>query len=90
VRDVTTFGDSAPEVLLDIEAARRFIGGLDEASDLIEAACSSAALATLALDTHLKREGKDNHARAYLEAAYELQCRLSEFAELWRALEAGE
>jgi hypothetical protein len=88
---MNAFRDGAPEILREIEAAKVFVNGLDEASDLIEVACSSATLATLALDVHLKREGKDNHARAFLETAYWLQVRLAELVEVWKAIEsAGE
>jgi len=60
---VPSFAETAPTVLTDISEAKRFVRGLDKASDLMEAAASSTALATLALDIHLEREGKDNHAR---------------------------
>lgn len=51
-----SFAETAPTVLTDINDAKRFVRGLDKASDLMEAAASSTALATLALDIHLERE----------------------------------
>lgn len=84
---ISDFADTAPEILRDIEAARRFVLRLESPGDLMEVACSSAALATLALDVHLQREGKDNHARAYLGAAHSLQTRLAELVEVWRDAE---
>ena len=51
---------------------------------------AGAALATMALDRHLGREGKDNHARALLESAHRLQLRLAEMADLWAQLEGHD
>ena len=53
----------------------------------MEAAASSTALATLALDIHLEREGKDNHAHALLETAHWLQSQVDGLVELWKTLE---
>jgi len=61
---------------------------LDMSLHLMEVAASSSALATLALDIHLEREGKDNHARAMLETAYWLQSRSlssSSCGRAWRS-----
>jgi hypothetical protein len=57
------------------------------ATSPIETACSAPRLATLALDVHLAREGKDNHAQATLKTAHWLQRRLAELVEVWRAIE---
>ena len=82
-----SFEQTAPAILTDVSEAERFVRRLDRTVDLMELAASSTALATLALDIHMKREGKDNHARAMLETAYWLQSRLSELVELWKSLE---
>ena len=82
-----SFAETAPTVLTDIIDAKRFVRGLDKPSDLMEAAASSTALATLALDIHLEREGKDNHAHALLETAHWLQSQVDGLVELWKALE---
>jgi hypothetical protein len=84
---VPSFGETAPRILTDVTEAERFVRRLDRPSDLMELAASSAALATLALDVHMKRERKDNHAWAMLETAYWLQSRLSELVELWKSLD---
>jgi hypothetical protein len=60
---VPSFAETAPTVLTDISEAKRFVRGLDQASDLMEAAASSTALATLALDIHLQREGRTTTPR---------------------------
>ena len=78
---------TAPTVLTDISDAKRFVRGLDKPSDLMEAAASSTALATHALDIHLEREGKDNHAHALLETAHWLQSQVDGLVELWKTLE---
>jgi hypothetical protein len=87
---MASFCEIAPEVMKDLDAAKRLAGSLDRTSDLMELACASAALATLALDVHLRREGKDNHAAAFLETAEWLQDRLASMVELWRELEQGD
>jgi hypothetical protein len=85
---VASFQESAPLVLTDVTAAERFVRELDRRSDVMEVAAASAALATLALDLHLRREDKDNHAQALLETAYWLQTRLASLVELWKTLES--
>jgi hypothetical protein len=84
---VPSFAETAPTVLTDVSDAKRFVRGLDKAGDLMEAAASSTALATLALDTHLEREGKDDHAQALLETAYWLQSQIDGLVELRKTLE---
>jgi hypothetical protein len=84
---VPSFRKTAPKLLTDVSEAEGFVRRLDKASDLMELAASSTALATLALDVHLEREEKDSHARALLETGYWLQSRLASLAELWESLE---
>jgi hypothetical protein len=81
------FAQAAPQILTDIEAARGFVRSLDRASDLIEAACAAAVLVMLALDAHLEREGKDNHALALLETAQWLHARLAQLLEVWKTVQ---
>jgi hypothetical protein len=84
---VSSFGQTAPTILTDVTEGERFVRRLDRPMDLMELASSSAALAELALEIYLEREGKDNHARAMLETAHWLQSRLSELVELWKSLD---
>jgi hypothetical protein len=84
---MASFAETAPPILTDIEAARGFIRSLDRASDLMEAACAPAVLVMLALDAHLEREGKDNHALALLETAQLLHARLAQLLEVWKTVE---
>ena len=83
-----SFHETAPPVLTVVRAAELFVRQLDRRSDVMEVAASSAAVATLALDLHLRREDKDNHAQALLETAYWLQTRLASLVELWQTLES--
>jgi hypothetical protein len=53
----------------------------------MEAACAAALLVMLALDAHLERVGKDNHALALLETAQWLHARLAELLEVWKTVE---
>jgi hypothetical protein len=86
-RSVPSFHETAPLILTDVRAAERFVRRLDRRLDVMEVAASSAALTMLALDLHLRREGKDNHAETLLESAYWLQTRLASLVELWKGLE---
>ena len=84
---MASFAETAPRILTDIEAARRFIRSLDRASDLMETACLAAVLVLLVLDAHLGRVGKDNHALAMLETAQWLHARLAQLLEVWKTVE---
>jgi hypothetical protein len=86
---VSSFEETAPAILRDMNAAKAFVQGLQKPSDLMEVACSSTTLATLALDVHLKREGKDNHAAEFLRLAYWLQVRLGDLVEVWKRIEGA-
>ena len=55
--------------------------------DLLELAVASTTLATLALEVHIERSGKDSHAEAMSETAHWLQSRLAQLVELWKSLD---
>jgi hypothetical protein len=84
---VSSFGQTAPTILTDSTEADRLVRQLDRTVDLMELAASSAALAALALDVYVEREGKDNHAQAMLETANWLRSRLMQGVELWKTVE---
>jgi hypothetical protein len=48
-------------------------------------ACS--VMTCLALEEHLQREGKDNHAAAFLDVARYLEHRTAQLEALWRDIE---
>jgi hypothetical protein len=84
---VHSFGQSAPTILTDATEAERFVRRLDRTVDLLELAVASTTLATLALEVHIERSGKDNHAQGMSETAHWLQSRLEQLVELWKTLE---
>jgi hypothetical protein len=60
--------ESAPTVMKEQEAVESFVSELEASSDLMALAHVCSVMTCLALEEHLRREGKDNHATAFLHA----------------------
>jgi hypothetical protein len=72
------------------EAAESFIAGLESSSDLMALANACSVMLCLALEEHLRREGKDNHTAAFLDVARTLEHRTAQLDALWRDIEGTE
>jgi hypothetical protein len=69
------------------EAARSLVSALDASSDLMALAHACSVMTCLALDEHLRRKGKDNHAAAFLDVARYLEERTAQLEAVWREIE---
>jgi hypothetical protein len=69
---VPSFLESAPTVMMEQDAVESFVSGL-AASDLMALAHASSVMTCLALEEHLRREGKDNHAATFLDVGQYLE-----------------
>jgi hypothetical protein len=70
---VPSFLESAPTVMKEQDAVESFVSGLAASSDLMALAHVCSVMVCLALEEHLRREGKDNHAATFLEVARYLE-----------------
>jgi hypothetical protein len=71
-------------------AVESFVSGLEGPSDLMALAHACSVMTCLALEEHLRREGKDNHAAAFLDVACYLQERTAQLEAIWRDIEGAE
>jgi hypothetical protein len=84
---VPSFLESAPTVMNDQEAMDSFVAGLEASSDLMALANACSVMTCLALDEHLQRKGKDNHAAVFLDVARYLEERTAQLEAIWRDIE---
>ena len=84
-----SFLESAPTVLKEQEAVESFVSGLEAATDLMALAHACSVMTCLALEEHVRREGKDNHAATFLDVARYPEERMAQLAALWRDIEGA-
>jgi hypothetical protein len=87
---VPSFLESAPIVMKEQDAVESFVSEREAPSDLMALAHACSVMICLALDEHLRREGKDNHAAAFLDVARYLEERTAQLRAIWRDIEGSE